>query len=305
MTRRIEFSRFGGPEVLDLVQREAPLAGPGEVRIAVVAAGLNPLDYKIFGGLPTSQPHVFDLPSGNGMDFAGTIDQVGEGITALTVGDEVMGSTIRGAQADFVVVDATSLIAKPLGLEWVLAAGLTTVARTAVASLDAIEAGPEDTVLVSAAAGGVGILACQLAKRRGARVIGTASLENHEYLRSLGIEPVEYGESLVDAVLAIAPDGITAALDNHGRASVDAALALGAPASRINSIADYGAAEKYGTLSAGASSASADDVAMVAMLVAVGEVQLPIDSTYPLEEARAAYERLKDRHVRGKIVLTL
>ncbi|MGV8882276.1 MAG: NADP-dependent oxidoreductase [Rhodoglobus sp.] len=305
MSRRVEFSRFGGPEVLDLVEVTPPEAGPGEVRVRVVATSLNPLDYKIFGNLPTSSPHVFDLPSGNGADFAGTINQVGEGAAGFAVGDEVLGSQLRSAQADFVVIDPSKLILKPETLDWVRAAGLTTIARTAAASVTAIRVGPGDTVLVSAAAGGVGILASQLAKRAGARVIGTASAENHDFLVGLGVEPVEYGDGLVDAVRAIAPDGITAALDNNGRESVDAALALGAPASRINSIADYAASADYGTLAVGGAAAAQEDLADVAALVANGDIQLPIDSTYPLEEVRAAYERLLGRHVRGKIVLTL
>jgi len=305
MSRRVQFSRLGGPEVLELVDVDPPQAAAGEVRVAVAATSLNPLDYKIFGGLPTSSRHVFDLPAGNGADFAGTIDQVGEGVTAFAVGDEVLGSQLRSAQADFLVIDPQRLVRKPAGLDWVTAAGLTTVARTASASVKAIRVGPSDTVFVSAAAGGVGIIASQLAKRAGARVIGSASQDNHDFLVSLGVEPVEYGEGLVDAVRAIAPNGITAALDNHGRPSVDAALALGAPASRINSIADYAAADDYGTLAVGGSAASSADLEDVAELVAAGEVQLPIDSTYPLEEVRAAYERLLGRHVRGKIVLTL
>ena len=305
MSRRVEFSRFGGPEVLDLVEVTPPEAGPGEVRVGVLATSLNPLDYKIFGNLPTSSPHVFDLPAGNGADFAGTIDQIGEGADGFAVGDEVLGSQLRSAQADFVVIDPSKLVRKPVALDWMRAAGLTTVARTAAASVKAIRVGAGDTVLVSAAAGGVGILACQLAKRAGARVIGTASAENHDFLVSLGVEPVEYGDGLVDAVRAIAPDGITAALDNHGRESVDAALALGAPASRINSIADYAASADYGTLAVGGAAATQEDLADVAALVANGDIQLPIDSTYPVEEVRAAYERLLARHVRGKIVLTL
>ena len=305
MSRRVQFSRLGGPEVLDLVDIDPPQAAAGEVRVAVAATSLNPLDYKIFGGLPTSSPHVFDLPAGNGADFAGTIDQVGDGVTGFVVGDEVLGSQLRSAQADFVVIDPQRLVRKPAGLDWVTAAGLTTVARTAAASVKAIRVGPSDTVFVSAAAGGVGIIASQLAKRAGARVIGSASPDNHDFLVSLGVEPVEYGDGLVEAVRAIAPNGITAALDNHGRPSVDAALALGAPASRVNSIADYAAADDYGTLAVGGSAASSADLEDVAELVAAGEVRLPIDSTYPLEEVRAAYERLLGRHVRGKIVLTL
>lgn len=305
MSRRVEFSRLGGPEVLEIREVDAPHAGPGTVRVAVSATSLNPLDYKIFGGLPTSAPHVFDLPSGNGADFAGTVDQIGDGVTGVAVGDEVLGSQLRSAQADFIIVDPQRFVRKPTSLDWVRAAGLTTVARTAAASVRAIAVGPGDTVLVSAAAGGVGILAVQLARRAGARVIGTASADNHDFLQSLGIDAVEYGDGLVDAVRAIAPDGITAALDNHGRPSVDAALALGAPASRINSIADYSASADYGTLAVGASAATDADLEHIAQLVADGTVLLPIDSTYPLVEVRDSYERLLGRHVRGKIVLEL
>lgn len=303
MSRRAQFSRFGGPEVLTVVDVQPPHPGQGEVRVKVAAAGINPFDTKIFRGLPTSNPHVVDLPSGNGSDFAGAIDELGADVTELSLGDAVFGSRAFQAQADFVVIRADRVSPIPTGLTIEQAGALDTVGRTAWASVASLGLHSGDVVLVTAAAGGVGSVAAQLAHRNGATVIGSASAENHDFLRSINVIPVEYGDGMIAAVHAIAPDGITAALDNHGNGSVEAALELGAPAARINSIADYAAPQKYGIGAAGASAASIDDIRQLAQLIADGEIILPIDSLYPLERVTEAYERLLAGHLRGKIVL--
>lgn len=305
MPRRVQFNRFGGPEVLEVVDMPEPHPGPGQVRVRVHAAGLNPLDAKIFQKKPTSSPHNVQFPSGNGADFAGVVDEVGPDVTTLGPGDEVFGSRIFHAQADFAIVDPSRLELTPAALTIEQAGSLTTTGRTAWASVASLALGPEDIVFVSAAAGGVGSLAVQLAKRTGATVIGSASEYNHDFLRALGVIPVEYGAGMVKAIRAISPSGITAALDNQGRESVDAALALGAPASRINTIADYAAPKEYGTTAFGGSSAQPGALREVAGLVASGELVFPIDSVFPLERVREAYERLLAGHLRGKIVLTL
>lgn len=305
MNRRVQYTRNGGPEVLDLIEEDAPTAQAGEVRVRVHSVGLNPLDAKLFRGLPTANPIERTLPSGNGTDFAGVIDQVGPGVEGVELGDRVFGSRLFHAQADRLVIDPSRLNDLRDDLTFDQGASLTTAGGTAWASVRAIDPTDSDIVLVSAAAGGVGILASQLTLRTGARVIGTASKENHDFLRSLGVEPVEYGDGLVQRVLELAPEGITAALDNHGRASVDAAIALGAPVSRINTIADYAAKADYGVSMVGGAAATREDLAEMARLVAKGDVQLPIEAVYPLERVREAYEHLLAGHLRGKIVLAL
>lgn len=303
MSRRVEFSQFGGPEVLRIVDVEPPQPGPGEVRVRVLAAGINPYDSKVFRGMMTSSPADIHFPSGNGNDFAGVVDDLGEGVTTLQRGDRVFGGKASEAQADFLTIPADRISRIPAGLDVEKAGSLDTVGRTAWASTTSLGLGPEDTVLVSAAAGGVGVVAAQLAKRTGATVIGSASTANHDFLSSLGIVPVEYGDGLVAAVRRISPDGITAALDNDGRGTVEAALELGAPAGRVNSIADYAAPGKYGITDIGARHAGLGEIAQLADLVASGEIVFPIDSMFPLERVSEAYTRLIASHLRGKIVL--
>lgn len=303
--RRVQFDRLGGPEVLQVVEVEPPHPGPGEVRVHVRAAGLNPLDAKIFRGRPTASPHDVVFPSGNGGDFAGSIDELGDGVTSLDLGDDVFGGRQFHAQADFVVVRAERVVRTPPGLDVIVAGALDGVGRTAWASTASLSLTAGDVVFVSAAAGGVGVLACQLALRAGATVIGSASESNHAFLRDLGVIPVRYGPTLVEELRDAAPGPLTAALDNHGRESVDAALAAGAPPGRINTIADYAAPGDYGVGFVGGSAAGTAELAQLAELIAAGEIVLPIDSVFPLERVSEAYERLIAGHVRGKIVLAL
>ena len=309
--RRVEYNSIGGPEVLEVVEAENPHPGPGEVRVRVRAAGLNPLDAKLFRGAPTSSGSKPTFPSGNGHDFAGDIDELGAGVSARELGDGVtgwaLGDAVYGqvpsrAQADFVVVAADKLSRKPADLPYEVAGSLSVAGRTAYNSVTSLALGPDDTVFVSAAAGGVGALAAQLALRTGAKVIGSASPANHDYLRSLGVVPVAYGDGLVDALKGA---HITAALDNHGRESVDAALAAGAPAGRVNSIADYAAAKEYGTTAVGGREFNRAGLDGVANLIAAGELQFPIESVFALETVSEAYARLLGSHGPGKIVLAL
>jgi enoyl reductase len=302
--RAVQYKHHGGPEVLEIVEVPEPLAGPGALRVRVITTGVNPFDAKVMQGMITMSGAAAALPSGIGSDFAGVVDVVGDGVDPAWIGREVLGQASFSAHGDVVVVPADRVIERPVDLDWVRAGALGVVATTAIASVASLRLGPDDTVLVSAAAGGVGVLASQLALRTGARVIGTAGAENHEFLRELGVEPVEYGDGLVAAVRAIAPEGITAALDNHGRASVLAALELGAPASRVNSIADYAGPAELG-ISAVGGAAFADPAALreVAGLIADGEMAFPIEIVLPLERVQEVYERLLHGHLRGKIVL--
>jgi NADPH:quinone reductase-like Zn-dependent oxidoreductase len=305
MSRFVQFDEYGSPENLKVVNVQPPWPGPGEIRVRVMAVGLNAVDYKALAGGPAVSAFGLTLPSGIAYDFSGFVDEVGEGVTGYTPGDAVLGSKPFEAAADFVIVPASGqLVHKPQALTFEVAAGLPVVGRTAMMSVASLGLDESDTVLVSAAAGGVGILACQLAIRAGATVVGTASVTNHEFLSDLGVIAVEYGEGLADRIRDVLPDGqqLTAALDNHGPETIDAALALGVPIERINTVAAYGPAAR-GASRAGGREATNEHLAEVAELIAEGELVLPIDSIFPIERAAEAYRRLAAGHVRGKIVL--
>jgi enoyl reductase len=301
MSRAISYSSYGGPEVLSVIEVPEPHAGEGQVRVAVRAAGLNPFDAKVRRGgyLPK---HT--LPSLQGSEFAGVVDEVGGGVTDWKVGDEVLGWIGRGAQAEYVVVPATSLATKPDGLDWATAGGIGLVGNTAKRATDSLALGPGDTVLVSGAAGGVGLVSAQLAKRTGATVVGTASDRNHDFLRSLGIIPVAYGPGMTDRLREVAPQGYTAVLDNVGGETIEAALELGVAPSRINTIADSGAATKHGLGSIGGGGKTPAELAELARLAADGELVLPVRASYPASQVSAAYAELETGHGLGKVVLT-
>jgi enoyl reductase len=301
VSRAVQFSRNGSPEVLDVVEVVEPHAGSGTVRVRVRAAALNAFDFKVrqdAAYLPSKK-----LPSGQGHEFAGVVDEVGDGVEGVAVGDEVLGWVSFAAQADYVVVPPAQLAPKPTHLDWATAGGIGLVGNTAMRATDAVSPAPGDTVLVSAAAGGVGLLECQLAIRARATVIGTASEANHEFLRSLGVIPVTYGPGLADRVRAAAPQGITAVLDNAGEETVLLGLELGVDPTRINSIVYYPGVEKYGIQAVGGGKKNSAELAELAKLVADGELVLPIAATYPLDEVREAYTQLESRHLLGKIVL--
>jgi NADPH:quinone reductase-like Zn-dependent oxidoreductase len=268
--------------------------------VRVKAASLNPVDHKIFRGGPTAQFFGVVPPAGVGLDFAGVVDQLGDGVVGLAVGDEVFGQA-GGAAADYVVVPSAAAIAKPVGLSWEAAGSLGVAARAAAASVASLNLGPDDTVLVSAAAGGVGVLASQLALATGAKVVGTASPANHSFLASLGVVPVAYGEGLVDRLREAAPDGYTGVLDYHGEDTITAGIELGVPAARINTIAAYTGPE--GITFVGGMAATTQDQVNLAQQIADGQVQLPIEAVYSLDSVVAAYTRLEQGHLRGKIVL--
>ena len=303
MSRIVQYNRYGGPEVLDIVEVDEPHASAGMVRVAVRAAGLNNFDAKARRS-PSVLPNR-TLPSGQGAEFAGVIDEVGEGVTTATLGDEVLGWSNFSAQADFVVVPAGQVTTKPPGLDWAVAGGLGLVGNTAERSTRAVAPQPGETVLVSAAAGGVGLFAAQFALADGATVIGTASEQNHLYLISLGVIPVAYGPGLVDRLRAAAPRGIDAVIDNAGEETVDAAIELGVDSARINSIVYFAGVAKYGISTVGGGGKTAENLGDLARLVAAGTLVMPIAATFPLSQVREAYELLETRHLRGKVVLTV
>lgn len=301
MARAVRYSEYGGPEVLKWVEIEEPHAGEGQVRVAVRAAGTNPFDYKVRRGgyIPN---HT--LPAGQGAEFAGVIDEVGDGVTEFAVGDEVLGWVGTGAQASHVVVRAKSVTVKPAGLDWATAGGIGLVSNTAKRAVDSLALGAGDTVLVTAAAGGVGIPTVQFALATGATVIGTASESNHEFLRGLGVIPVAYGEGEVERLRDAAPNGYTAVLDNKGGDALLTALELGVPPERVNTIADRATADEHGFATVGGGGKTAEELADFARQAASGELVIPVRSTYPFAEVVDAYRELETGHGRGKIVLT-
>ena len=302
MTRAIQFAEFGPASVLQVVDQPEPHPDSGQVRVAVKAAGLNVIDSKLRdGGLQAYIP--IQPPSGLGNDYAGVVDEVGKGVTSVAVGDEVIGSAPFRSLAEYVVVDASTPAPKPSGLSWEVAAGIPVAGTSAYNSVNTLGLGPDDVVLVSAAAGGVGVFAAQLAKRTGATVIGTASERNHEYLKSLGVIPVTYGPGLVDRIRLVSPQGITAVLENYGSEAIEAGLALGVAPTRINTIA--GGAETYGVGGAGGTPEDPAIVGAVAALVDGGEVVVPIEGVYAIDDVVAAYVHFETRHLRGKVILRM
>ena len=304
MAKAVRFDKYGSVDVLYVADVEVPSAAAGEVVVRVHAAGINPGEAAIRQGyLDSMFPATF--PSGEGSDLAGVVSAVGDGVTEFSAGDEVLGwSERRSSHAEYVTVPAGQLIRKPAGLSWPVAGAMYVVAVTAYAAVRAVSAGPGDTVVVSAAAGGVGTMVVQLLKIRGASVIGIASAANHAWLTAHGVTPVTYGDGLAGRLKAAAPDGIDAFIDLFGPDYVRLAVDLGVPRDRIETIIAFAAAQEYGTKSEGSSDASTTDVlAEMTDLVASGQIEIPIAASYPLGEVQRAYTELEQRHTRGKIVL--
>ncbi|WP_020578842.1 NADP-dependent oxidoreductase [Actinopolymorpha alba] len=304
MSRRVIFDRFGGVDALTVETGRAPTVGSGQVRVRVLVAGLNPVDAKILAGGPIADRFGVRVPAGMGNDFAGVIDQVGAGVEGVAVGDLVYGGARLRAQADHLIIDDLSTLNPvPPGLGVEVAGALDIAGRTALAGVAALRLTSVDTVYVSGAAGGVGILAVQLTRATGARVLGSASVRNHDYLRALGVEPVEYGPQLADRLRTLAPGGLSAVFATRGADDIEQALALGVPPQRVNAIIDADLAASYGVLSVGRRATEPAAVRVVAEDIAAGRLVLPIDATYELDEVRAAYRHLLQGHVRGKVVL--
>ena len=304
MSRAVRFDQYGGVDVLKVVEVEDPVPGPGQLLVRVKAAGINPGESKIREGLLHERwPATF--PSGQGSDLAGVVEAVGDGADGFHAGDEVIGFTDgRASQADLVVIEADNVTARPPGVPWEVAGGLFVAGATAWAVVRAVNLTAGDTVVVSGAAGGVGSLAVQLARRAGATVIGLASQHNHEWLRRHGVVPVTYGDGVADRIREAAPGGVDAFIDTVGAPYVELALELGVAADRIDTIADFAAVSKYGVKADGnAVGASAATLAELAGLIDEGALELPIAATYPLDEVRDAFTELERNHTRGKIVL--
>jgi NADPH:quinone reductase-like Zn-dependent oxidoreductase len=304
MVKAARFSRFGGPEVLEIVDLPDPHPGPGQVRIAVRAAGVNPSDWKKREGLMDPE-----LPQTMGYEAAGVVDELGEGVADVAVGDRVFGLSAEGtAQAELAVLSFYAPI--PPSLNFAGAAALPAAVETATRALDQLGvgagAGRGSTLLINGASGSVGSAAVQLAVVRGARVIGTASPASHDYLRSLGAEPVAYGEGLAGRVRALAPDGVDAALDVAGSGVLPELIELAGGPEHVVTIADFGGAREHGVrFSSGDAGRAVHALAEIGELIESGRFSLPVAQTFPLAGVAAAHRAGEDGHARGKLVLVV
>jgi NADPH:quinone reductase-like Zn-dependent oxidoreductase len=298
MMKAVRFSRFGGPEVLEIVDLPDPHPGPGQVRIAVRAAGVNPSDWKKRQGLMDE-----DLPQTLGYEAAGVVDEVGEGVADVAAGDRVFGFSEEGAaQAELAVLSYYAPIPPSLGFP--AAAALPAAIETATRALDQLGVGSGSTVLINGASGSVGSAAVQLAVVRGARVIGTASPANHDYLRSLGAEPVAYGEGLARRVRALAPGGVDAALDVAGSGVLPELIGLAGGPEHVVTIADFAGAREHGVrFSSGDAGRAVHALAGIGELIESGRFSLPVAQTFPLAGIAEAHRAGENGHPRGKLVL--
>jgi NADPH:quinone reductase-like Zn-dependent oxidoreductase len=307
MSRAVIYETHGGPEVLEVRQVLEPHAGPGEFRVRVRAAGLNAMDGLFVANPAMASAFGIVPPAGFGYDFAGVVDEVGDGATGFAVGDRVYGGAMAKAVADFVIVSTPTgtVWRTPEGLSDEIASTLPVAGMTAAAVVSAIGVGAGDTVLVGGAAGGVGVLTVQLARLAGAAVIGTASEATFDFLRKLGAEPVAYGDGLADRVRAMAPRGVSAAADLFGTEAAQSAIALGVAPDRIATIAAGPNPPPGVRAIRGGADATPADLEQVARRIVAGEVTVPIAARLPVEQIRDAVTLQNDRHVHGKIVIIL
>lgn len=299
--KAVQFAEYGGPEVLRVVDVPPPHPGPGEVRIAARAAGVNGLEWKIRQGLLRDQIPV-TLPCGVGGDAAGVVDEVGDGVDDLDVGDTVFGSG-SATYAEHAVL--TSWAPMPPAVSFEEAAGFPVPFETAFRVLDAVDVRPGRTLLINGASGGVGSVALQIAVHRGVQVIGIAGADNQDYLASLGAIPTTYGEGLVDRVRRLDVSRVDGALDIAGSGVIPDLITLTGDASRVVSIADFGAPRYGARVSTGFGGDKSPALRAGADLVAAGVLTLPVARTFPLTDAGAAQAESARGHVRGRLVVSV
>ena len=304
----VRFDRYGELDVLDVVEVPRPHPVPGRVVVDVIAAAINPGEVAIRRGLLHDLwPSTF--PSGEGSDLAGVVAEIGEGVDGVTVGDEIIGwSDERSSHAEAVSLPADQVVPKPSGVPWETAGSLYVAGTTAWVTVKSVALKPGEVVAISGAAGGVGSIAIQLARRSGATVVGIAGAGNSDWLESMGTTAVVYGEGLGERLRAAAGGRIDAFIDCFGGGYVDLAVdELGVKPDRVETIIDREAGARHGTHVDGMS--TVDDVGGViselASLIEQGELAVPIAATFPLQDVRQAYELLEQRHTRGKIVLAI
>ena len=306
MSKAVQFDSYGGVDVLEVRDVPRAVPGAGEVLVEVRAAGINISEAVLRSGtLHYLWPLTF--PSGQGSDLAGVVAELGSGVNGFGVGDEVIGfSNRRSSHAEYVTVPANQLTPRPAAVSWEVAGSLYVAGTTAYAAVRAMSLVPGDTVAIAGAAGGVGSIAVQLARRTGATVLGIAGPSNDTWLADHGAVPVNYGPDLPTRLRAATPSGrIDALLDFFGGGYVAMAVEdLELPLDRIDTITDFDAVERFGVRSVGgADAATAAVVAELAALVAKGEIDVPIAGVFALDDVRDAYRELELRHTRGKLVL--
>jgi NADPH:quinone reductase-like Zn-dependent oxidoreductase len=305
MARAVQYDGYGGVEVLEVREVARPEPGPNQVLVAVRAAGINPSEATMRAGLVREIfPSTF--PSGEGSDLAGVVEELGASVAGVGVGDEVIGFTNnRASHADYVLVEAENLTPKPAAVPWEVAGALFVAGATGLATVRAVAPSSGEAVVIAGAGGGVGVFSVQLALRTGARVIAVASERHHAWLRERGAVPVAYGDGLRERIVAAAEAlPVAALIDLVGRGYVELAFELGVEKDRIDTIADFPAVQKHGVKSiGGAAVASAATLAELAAAVVTGELVVPIQRTYSLEDVRAAFTELEAGHMAGKIVL--
>jgi NADPH:quinone reductase-like Zn-dependent oxidoreductase len=309
MATRVVAAAYGGPDVLSVVEVDVPEPGPGEVVIAVKAAGINPFDHKVVAGGTGADPNRLPIPLG--FEVAGVVTAVGPDATGpagqVAVGDEVVAQPVTGGYADKVVAPANVVVPKPPAVDWPVAGSILVVGGTAEHALQIAAAKAGETLLVHGAAGSVGQIAVQLAVQDGVRVIGTAGESNHQLLRSYGAIPVTYGPGLADRVRAIAPEGVDAAIDTVGTdEAVDTSLELVADPRRVVSIAAFGRADSGIVLISGddpKTNVRANAWRRLLPAAADGSLKIVVARTYPLAEAADALQFVLDGHAGGKVVL--
>ncbi len=306
MSRAVQFDSYGGIDVLQVRDVSRPVPAPGEVLVEVKAAGINPSEAVIRSG---ALHHMFPatFPSGQGSDLAGVVAELGPAVVGFKVGDEVIGFSMRrSSHAEYVTVPANQLTPRPAAVPWEVAGSLFVAGVTAYAAVRSVKLAPGDTVVVAGAAGGVGSIAVQLARRSGATVLGIAGPSNDAWLSGHGVVPVNYGDNLPGRLRAAAKSGhIDALLDFYGGGYVALAIEdLKLPPDKINTIADFEAVKRFGVQSkGGADAATAAVVAELADLVARDELEVPIARVFALEDVREAFRQVELRHTRGKLVL--
>lgn len=298
---------YGGPEVLRLLEVDEPHAGAGQVRVRVKAAGVQPFDVAVVAGQILREDGDRDLatPRIPGNEFAGVVDEVGDGAAGFSVGDEVLGFGTLNAYGEYIVVGADQICRKPANMPWVVAGGFSAAAQTADIALKELRVGAGDTVLIHGAAGAVGHVAVQLCRIWGADVVGAARPAHHDFLRSLGAVPVDYGAGFLDRVHQAAPRGVVdACLDGVGGDALDDGLTLVADRSRILTLVEHERAPRLG-IRVTPLARSAERLAELAAHYAEGRLTFDILETYPLADAAEAHRRYRAGNIRGKLVLTV
>lgn len=296
--KAMQFARYGGPDVLELVEATEPHAADGQIRIQVRAAGVNAMDWKLRSGV-FQEMMPLSLPSGTGLDASGVVDEVGPGVDGVKVGDAVFGQG-SATFAEYAVL--TSWAVKPGTLSFEQAAGLPVPVETAIRILGQVGVQPGQTLLVSGASGGVGSAVVQIASQRGIRVIGTAGPSNQEYLTSMGATATTYGAGLVDRVRMLAPDGIDAALDIAGSGVIAELVELVGDADKVLSIADF-TAPGFGAQVSSTANEPAAALSEAARLWDSGALRIPVERTFTLAETGAAQAVSEAGHAKGRLVV--